>query len=301
MVLLPGFHRGISKAHYLADPTATPSLSASIAKLIVNRSPSHAWSAHPKGGRYGQKQSEAMRTGTLMDSLLLGSDTELVTLPATMSNAKGEQVPTNGKFLLESAKTWRDQHLAAGRLPVDAKELEHAKSAAETIRERWARDGAVLDGENQLTLIWREGDVECKARLDHWREPELLIHDVKIVECAHPDAVARKMIDLGWDIQAAAYTSAVETLRPEWAGRVRMVLLFAEPEPPYETLVRPLAGTMRELGRWKWERAVRLWAECLRSRRWPGYSGMEAGLEAPPWALAKMEETLVGGSDGISF
>ena len=37
----------IPAADYHADPCEVPSLSASIASLLVNRSPFHAWSAIP--------------------------------------------------------------------------------------------------------------------------------------------------------------------------------------------------------------------------------------------------------------
>lgn len=297
-----GLHRGVRKEDYLSDAISeVPSLSASTAKLLVGRSPAHAWSAHPRGGRYRGEDSEAMRTGTLLDSLLLGGDTQLVTLPAMMPDSKGTLVPTRGEFRLQSAKDWRDRELAAGRLPVDAGELEQAKGAADIIRENLARDGVVLDGENQVTAIWEDTGVRCKGRFDHWSEERLTVYDLKVVDCAHPEAVVRKMIDFGWDIQAAAYTSAIETLMPEAAGRVRFVVLAVEPRPPHEVLVRPLAGTMRALGEWKWKRALRAWDACLRERNWPGYRGMEAGLEAPAWALAKMEEGLTEAANGIPF
>lgn len=298
----PGLHRGVPKDVYMGDSfSLVPTLSASIAKLVVNRSPAHAWSAHPKGGRFRGESSDSMNTGTLLDSLLLGGDTELVTLPEHLPDAKGKLVPTNDKFLLGSAKQWRDDQVAAGKLPVDRRDLEHARNAVGIIRENLARDGVILDGQNQITALWNEGDVACKGRFDHWSEERLTIYDLKVVECAHPDAVARKMIDFGWDIQAAAYTRAVETVHPEYAGRVRFVVLAVEPKPPHEVLVRGLAGTMRALGEWKWTQAVKAWDACLRERRWPGYTGMETGIEAPPWALAKMEQGLAGGSEGISF
>lgn len=300
--LAPGFHRGVAMSDYMSDEiSAVPSLSASTAKLLVSRSPAHAWSAHPKGGRRRSEETEATREGALLDSLLLGGDRDLVVLPDMMPNAKGAMVPTNGEFRLESAKAWRDQQQAAGKMAVDKDELERAKGACEILRENLARDGVVLDGEHQVTAVWEEAGVRCKGRFDHFKERELVVYDLKKVRCAHPKAIARAMVEYGWDVQAAAYVRAVETLIPDAAGRVRFVLLAVEPYPPHEVLVRPLAGTTRALGDWKWNRALASWAECLRARKWPGYSGMEAGIEAPAWAMAEMEEGLVGGSEGVAF
>jgi hypothetical protein len=301
--LAPGFHRGVAMGDYMSDAISpVPSLSASTAKLVVSRSPAHAWSAHPKGGRARSEETEATREGALLDSILLGGDRDLVVLPDMMTDAKGAMVPTNGEFRLASAKAWRDQQLKAGKMPVDKEEFERAKASCEIIRENLARDGVILNGEHQVTAVWEEaGGVRCKGRFDHFKERELVVYDLKKVKCAHPKAVATAMVTYGWDIQAAAYTRAVEALIPEAAGRVRFVLLAVEPYPPHEVLVRPMAGTSRALGEWKWNKAIAAWATCLRERRWPGYTGMESGIEAPAWALAEMEDGIAGGSAEAPF
>lgn len=300
--LSPGFYRGIPKNDYLSDAiSAVPSLSASTAKLLVNLCPARAWSAHPKGGRFRGKDTEAQRTGTLFDSILLGGDADLVTLPDMMPNADGKMVATNGEFRLASAKQWKDRVVKEGKLPVDGQELAEAKAACDIIRENLAREKVILDGEHQVTMVWDDAGVRCKGRLDHWKESEFVFYDLKVVDCAHPDAVARKFIDFGWDIQAAAYTRGIEALIPEAAGRVRFVVLAVEALPPHEVLVRPLAGTMKALGEWKWRRALAAWDRCLRERKFPGYVGMEQGIEAPAWALQKMEEGITEAANGIPF
>ena len=43
-----GIHQGIPSATYHADCADTPSLSSSIAKLLLERPPYWAWAAHPK-------------------------------------------------------------------------------------------------------------------------------------------------------------------------------------------------------------------------------------------------------------
>lgn len=300
--LAPGLHRGVPMPAYMSDEISeVPSLSASTAKLLVSLSPAHAWSAHPKGGRCRKEETEATREGSLLDALLLGGAGDLVVLPDMMPNAEGKLMPTKGEFRMESAKKWKVDQSAAGKMPVDKDELERAKGACEIIRENLARDGVVLDGENQVTAVWEENGVRCKGRFDHFKERDLVVYDLKKVRCAHPKAIAKAVVEYGWDVQAAAYVRAVETLIPDAAGRVRFVLLAVEPYPPHEVLVRPLAGTTRALGDWKWNRALVSWAECLRARKWPGYTGMEAGIEAPAWAMAEMEEGLSGGSPGVAF
>jgi hypothetical protein len=276
----PGFHR-ISKEIYLADPCDRPSLSASIAHILVSRSPAHAWNAHPKGGARRKDPSLAMNNGTLLDSLLLGGDTDIVESPY-------DEYRTN------EAKAWRAAVAEAGKLPVKSKELNQARRAAEAIRQNLEGQGIVLDGEHQLTAVWEDAGVVCRARFDHWSESQATIFDLKTTENAHPAAVARHMVSYGYAIQHAAYVRAVETLKPELAGRVRMVFLFGETEPPYSVLVAHPAGTMRALGEHQWRKAVASWGVCLASGRFPDYGTGETEIDAPPWALTELEEGLKG-------
>lgn len=47
-ITVPGVYPDIPEADYHADPCPTPSLSSSIGKELVNRSPWHAWTKHPR-------------------------------------------------------------------------------------------------------------------------------------------------------------------------------------------------------------------------------------------------------------
>ena len=285
LILGPGFH-SIDKAEYLADPCEAPSLSSSIAGLLISRSPAHAFAAHPRLGGHRSDPTAAMVNGTIIDSLLLGGDTELVESP-------------HEEYRTKEAKEWKSAVLASGKQPVKEKELRYAKQAAEAIRENLYTAGLSLDGEHQLTAIWDVGDVRCRARLDHWKESEATIVDLKTADNASPSVLGRKMVDFGYAIQHAAYISAIETLRPELAGRVKFIFAFAETEPPYAVTIAHPAGTLRALGKWQWEKAVRIWGECLKSKRFPAYGSAE--IEAPPWAMAEMEESFTGGSIGTPF
>jgi hypothetical protein len=44
----PGIYRDFPTAHYFADPCPEPSLSQSVAKILVEQSPLHAFQAHPR-------------------------------------------------------------------------------------------------------------------------------------------------------------------------------------------------------------------------------------------------------------
>ncbi len=95
------------------------------------------------------------------------------------------------------------------------------------------------------------------------------------------------MSEYGYDVQRAAYTSALRTIKPELAGREDFVFLFCEIEEPFcVTPVRP-DGQFRDLGQRRWERAVQTWRDCLRFDNWPGYSDRIIDVAPMPWALAR--------------
>jgi hypothetical protein len=297
-----GFHR-ISKTEYLADPAPEPSLSSSIAKMLVSQSPAHAWCAHPRGANHRKDPTAAMLNGTLIDSLLCGGDTEIVELPEEMPDSKGKMVPTNDAFRLDSAKKWRDEHAAAGRLPVSRDDYSYARTAVDEIRANLWKDYKLeLKGEKQVTGLWQEENgVWCRMRMDEWQADEGLIVDVKTAENANPKALPNHCYSFGYDIQDAAYRSGVETILPALQGRVRMLFAFCETTPPYACVVTPLAGTLRAVGSSRWKAAVTAWGECVKSGKFPGYTVEEGGIEAPHHALLQMEEAMAGGSPVVPF
>jgi hypothetical protein len=288
-VLGPGLHI-IDKATYLADPCPEPSLSSSIAHLAAAETPASAWSAHPRGGRHRSDPTAAMLSGNLLDSLMLGGDTEIVCLPEYLPDANGVLVPTNGKALLASAKAWKAAQEAAGRQVVTPAALEAAKNAAQGIKENLEREGVSLGGVHQQTVIWKEGDVWCRARLDQWLFEEVIIRDLKKIHSTSPRAIQKRIWEMGYDIQAVAYMRAIEAVLPQLRGRLRFEWIFAEEDPPYLVAVVPLDGSWRATGKWRWETALDVWRRGLRTGVWPGRGRLV--VPAPQYAIAEMEDAL---------
>jgi hypothetical protein len=310
LILQPGIHRGVPRSVYLGDPADRPSLSNSIAQLLL-RCPSAAQLAHPRLGGVSRPSTGPMRKGSLLDALILGGEAEIAVIPEELPDADGKMKPTKGELRMKSAKAWAESAEAAGKVVTSAEALAEARDTAERIRENFlGRWGLEFAGENQLVLVWvDDGGVLCRGRLDHVLTSGLPIEstaavdviDLKTIENAHPDELANHMHRYGYDVQAAAYTKAIEILRPELAGRVTFKFAFAETTGRCETVVVPPAASMRELGAWKWDRAVRLWSECLSTGHWPGYTVPPGGIEAKPWALDAMMSSAAGGSAGVGF
>lgn len=286
-----GFH-AIPKGEYHLDPCPSPSLSASLAKVLVARSPAHAWYLHPRGGGGKVEPTEAMDRGTLLDSLLLGGDTEICPIP-------------HDDYRTNAAKQLRDHAIAHGKLPIIASKLGAAQEKADAIRAELAKRGIVFDGLNQQTIVWTEqtaaGSIFCRGRLDHFKPEIATFYDLKCVEDASPRAVARKMVDFGHHIQHRAYTRGLEQILPQLAGRIRGIYVYVEPEPPFECTIAHPSGAMRALGEFDWTRAAEKWGVGVHTGIWEGYAAGEVEIEPQPYHLASMEAAVAGGSQGVSF
>ncbi len=262
---------------YFAEPCAVPALSASIANVIDTESPLHAWSRHPKFGKTSRPPTKALDNGSLSHALLLeeGKDIEVV-------DAKD--------WKTKAAQETRAAARKAGKIAVLKDDLAEARATADTLRERFADLGIVLNGESEMTALWtetaRNGEaVQCRGMLDHMKLPR--IYDIKSIRSANPETCRRHVETYGYALQRAAYVSAVERIRPDLAGRIDFVFVFYELSPPFAVTPVRLSGAFRELGERGWRRAVDRWESCLRTDKWPSYADEIINLEPSPWALDK--------------
>jgi hypothetical protein len=270
----------ISETDYHADPCDTPSLSSSVAKTIITRSAYHAWREHPKLGGVKREASKAMDVGSLIHSLVL-------------DGGVGLQVIDASDYRTKAAQEARTAAHEAGLVPVLRNALEAAQEAAQRITSRLADRGINLDGRSGAVITWDEpsslGPVRCRAMLDHLWPASFL--ELKTISTADVETCQRQAYSLGYDIQMAAYTSAVEALGAP-PGRLDPLIAFAEADEPNCVSVFRLNESLAELGRRRWRRAVETWAECLQSGVWPEYQARRqiGYLHAPAWAMHREME-----------
>jgi len=271
---------------YHADPCVMPSLSQGIAHTLIAQSPAHARLAHPRLGNRRGDVKRAMDVGTVVHKLLLGAGRDIVRIDADDWRTK-------------DARAKRDAFRALGKTPVLGHELERAEAIAAEVRPQLDALDIRLTGENEMAAFWMQdnplgsNDVVCRGMLDHWIESQARIIDIKTTANAHPDFCTRQIYAMGYDIQDAAYRCAIEALRPELAGRVSFLFVFIEATEPFCVTPIELRGSMREVGRSRWNYAVGVWDQCLRTNRWPGYVEKAIGVEAHPWMVAKSLDSQV--------
>jgi hypothetical protein len=249
-----------------------PSLSASIANILVNRSPAHARAAHPKlNPDLVREESDKFDIGTAAHSVLL-QGVDLV-----------EVVPFSD-WRTNEAKARREAARYEGRIALLTDQSERVWGMVDAIRKQLADHAArpplFTDGKPEQTLVWEDDHgVVCRARLDWLRDDYTAIDDLKTTSAsADPAKWTRTMYGMGCDVQVAFYMRGVERLTG-----IKPVFRYvvAETYPPFALSVVDLAPSAIALAEDKVQTAIDLWAACLEADRWPAYCEQVASIELP--------------------
>lgn len=262
-----------------------PRLSQSIAKLLCEASPWHAKQAIDRQAPPNEEEDDDEEEepaepekakkerdrGTIIHAYLLGTAAPfgVVCDPATKAPFRD--------FRTKIAREQKAAILKAGKIPMIGHKVEAILRQADRLRNHlFSEHGIDLVGRSELAVEWNEhassGEpVPCRGMLDHWMPERRVIFDLKIWKSANPQRLPRQIVDNGLDIQAEAYTRAVEQVHPELAGRVRFIALICEAHSGLTTPIE-LDGITKQLGRMRWRRAIDLWARCMAADDWPGYT-----------------------------
>jgi hypothetical protein len=285
----PGVY-DISEEAYHADPCPHPSLSASISKLLIDRSPRHAWHNHPRmNPAHALQESDTFDLGRVGHKLVLGAGAAIAPIDAK-------------DWRTDAAKAAKKAARAAGKTPVLAHQLEQAQAMEKAVLRQLARHEeaslAFTNGKPEQTIIWREEidvaapgnsrptekvEVWCRARLD-W-----LPHEGNVFDDFKSTGVAasagqwgqRTFWETGCDVQAAFYVRGIKALGLAQDPHFRFIV--AENEEPFALAVHTLAPASLAMAGRKVDYAMRIWARCMARDWWPGYPPFTSYLDAPPW------------------
>src|SRR4029077_5767017 len=93
-MLKQGIHFDVPASTYFADPCEGPSLTQSIAKILLEQSPLHAWHAHPRlGGKPDEPEAydSAKAIGNAAHKLMIGRGKEIMVLEFDTFRTKDSQ------------------------------------------------------------------------------------------------------------------------------------------------------------------------------------------------------------------
>ena len=286
--LSQGIHDAIPAEAYHAGATDEPSLSASIAKVILQQSPLHAWWKHPRlNPNYAPTHSDKFDLGTVVHSLFLEGDK--FAEKTALIDAKD--------WRTKAAQAHKEASREAGLIPLLVDDWQRVVEMVEAIHYYIGARAAAGDddpplfdvaGKPEQTIVWHDPDTQvlCRARLDWLHDSMRVVDDLKSIPTrggsANPHDWSRTFWGIGADIEARFHARGVKAI----TGREpKFRFVVVEAHEPYALSVVDLAPSTIALADRKVDRALAIWKDCLERDQWPGYEGT-ASIEVDSWREA---------------
>lgn len=267
----PGLYPDFPVDAYFADPCPAPSLTQSVAKILLDRSPLHAWHAHPRlNPDFVPDDDRKFDVGNVAHALMIGRGKKITVLDFDDWRTK-------------AAKEAREAAAAEGKLAVLGKHYARADKMVRAAREQLELRGLAelfTDGVGEAVLAWQE-PFWCRQMVD-WLTPLGTFADYKTTDMSvAPHGLGRMMVNAGWPIQAAMAERGLEAI----GGPAQRKFLFVvqETEVPYALNVVELGADTLIMGRKQLDAAFEIWARCIKADRWPGYPLQVVKPEYPGW------------------
>ena len=286
MITDPGIY-DLTDAEYQEEPCSEPSLRSSIAwKMIAKGStPAHARWGHPKLNPLWEPENKrAFDIGKGAHMLLLGKG-------ARIKLIAGYDYSSNEKLGLTRGEkqALRDAAYDCGEIPLLTHEAKKCQDMAASAMGQLASlfDAGAIQyvpfqdtDQNEKTLVWRDKKtgVLCRAMLDSL--PTDGIDEYKSTSASADPALWqwRQMRELGFHFRLAFYRRGLEALGLSYSPEFH--IFVQETSPPYLLSFIRLDYELIEHADRRVSDALSLWAKCLRTGIWPGYSldGYDVGL-----------------------
>lgn len=301
MIRESGIYHDISAAAYHADCCPEPSLSSSLARVLLTQSPGHAKIQHPRlNPAWEPDGDEKFDFGAAAHRIILGKGADLAVIDCDDWRTK-------------AAREEREAARSDGRIPIKLADFERAiLMAGEFARQTEAYPPLLWEamnrGRSEAVIAWQDRGIWCRAMVDKLfidGDSAVLI-DLKSTQAsADPYKVSRRVFDIGYDIQAMFYRRGLDTVRPD-IRKVRSLIISQETEPPFALSVAELSYEAQQLAEKKVLAALAIWERCITEGRWPLYQPVITTVDAPSfvesaWIDREINDPLLSGVDVAAF
>jgi len=296
----------VSMAEYLA----IKAMSASLVKTMVDECPAKARFESPWNPQRPADNTDETDRGEAAHMLLMDGNADRVAVfnPEDYVGKRGG-VPVG--WTNDAIREARDAARAAGRIPMLAAKFQTVIDMNDAVMDYLlALDGTEAENVHRLfadkanhsevTLLWDEHGVLCKARPDRIAADATLICDYKTSAMSvEPNRWGRvQLVQQGYHVTAAWYRRAVQALhgvQPEY------IFLNQECDPPYLCSLCGVNKEMLAIAEEKCRWALSRWAECVEANYWPSYPLKIVYPEMPAYELTRWTERQTTTNDGIDY
>lgn len=266
----------VTKAAYEMDPCQEPSLRASLAWILANKTPRHAWwECKRLNPDYVREEKRHFDIGTAAHTMMLGK------------GAKIELIDFDD-YRTKEAREERDAAYSRGETPLLIKEHEEVTAMVAATRQQLQAmvDHGSLEAmpfqhnETERCIVWREDNgVWCRASLDGLSlDGEALSEFKSEGEDANPERWKWKARRLGYSFKLAFYCRGLSKLRICHSPTTRFFV--SEKAAPYAMSCVRIDDELLAYEHARILQTIKTWGQCLSQDRWPGYSldGYDLGL-----------------------
>lgn len=281
MISEPGVYE-VSEELYHSDPVKTPSLSSSLAKTLINKSPWHAWFNHPRlNPNFESEHQQKYDIGSAAHALMLDQDEKLIIVPFD-------------SYRKNAAKDMRDQAYLDGNIPLLEDQFENVSAMIKSGKHQlqYHEDAELFFKKgcmSEVTGVWKEKGVWCRCKFDRISPEKTVIFDYKTTNAsAHPEAWARTGFGMNVEVQVDFYRRCALSL---WDKQITFIFIVQETEPPYAVSVVGITPQAAAVGEAQVDLALSLWKHCLKNDVWPGYPTKTCWIDMPPWKTQQWLDT----------
>ncbi|WP_343715303.1 PD-(D/E)XK nuclease-like domain-containing protein [Inquilinus sp.] len=262
LITEPGVYDGISaEAYHSLGLTPEFALSSSGAREIDATCPAAFWWNSPLNpDREPPRKTE----------FDIGNATHLLVLQPEEFADRVVEVEADD-WRTNAAKAARDEAREDRRIPLLTKQLRMVEAMRDAVLAHPIAGLAFQGGAAEQTIAWRDGEtgVWLRCRPDYRPPHRRYLVDAKTTTSAHPRDFERRVLDYGFHMQAAWYLDAEQAVAGE--RPTKFFFVAVEKEPPFLVAVHEMDVDAIGWGRIQNRRAIRTFAECMSSGRWPGY------------------------------
>lgn len=279
-ITAPGVY-DIEIERYHHDPNLCdgPSISASGLRTILSESPAHYWAFSPYNpNRFRDETTKALDIGRAAHSLVLGE-------PEFREHFI---ISPYDDFRTKEAREWRD---AQTRTVLKADEFATIEAVAAAQRRSPQCMRAFEHGKPEQSLIYRDKEtgVYVKSRPD-WLPDDpatRFIAEFKTARSIDPRKWSSDAFAFGYDLQIAMQIDGVREVMG--IAPLGVAHVVQEKDAPYLCELRMFTDEHVDHGRFRYRRALRIFAECMNSGEWPGFTSEPTYVETPYWYAKLME------------
>jgi hypothetical protein len=266
----PGIYRGISEADYRADPCPSPSLTQSLCKILIERSPKHAWNKCARLNPDFEAVDETkFDLGNVAHRMMLGRGKDFMVLPVDDWRTK-------------AARELREEALANGKIGILQHQFEQVTEMVEAAWKQLKKHndhdafnadlGQPMSRNAEVMIAWQEDGIWFRSLIDWLHDDLRTVDDFKTSGMSMaPHVIGLRAEAAGWHVQAAFIERGLNLLDPDGAGRRRFRFIAQETDKPHALTVMRMNEHWMTMGRKKVAIGVNLWKRAIENNAWHGY------------------------------